>query len=219
MTILKSILLTLFFVIFFELTASWILLFDIEKENIFTTRLYNLINGIIELAFVLLLLKIVLRNQNVIPLKTNIRYYLASIIAGVSYPYIQTPLNKLYNLIFDTSYRITYDYGMEGLLTWNSIAVILLIPMAEELFFRGYILKQFLTKYKPIIAIGISTLLFALIHLPYQAVFLNSIEFNGHLAYIAFFGGLISGTIYYKSKSIGPSLVFHITWNLMVILI
>jgi hypothetical protein len=43
MTIFKSIFLTLLFVIFFELTASWILLFDIEEENIFTTKLYNLI--------------------------------------------------------------------------------------------------------------------------------------------------------------------------------
>jgi membrane protease YdiL (CAAX protease family) len=144
---------------------------------------------------------------------------LLSIIAGFGYPYIQTPLNGIYNLVFDTSYRITYDYGMEGLLTWNSIAVIFLIPMAEELFFRGYILKQLLTNYKPIIAIGISTCLFALIHLPYQTIFLDSIQFNGHLAYIAFFGGLISGTLYYKSKSLGPSLIFHVIWNLMVVLI
>ncbi|PCH99685.1 MAG: hypothetical protein COB81_10510 [Flavobacteriaceae bacterium] len=33
--------------------------------------------------------------------------------------------------------------------------------------------------------------------------------------YIALFGGLISGVLYYKSNSIIPSIIFHVIWNLM----
>ncbi|WP_103068134.1 CPBP family intramembrane glutamic endopeptidase [Aquimarina sediminis] len=218
MTLFKSLIYTLLFIVFLELAAAWIFIFDVEQENIFTTELYHLINAIIELILVFSVLKITFGNITT-SLETNIKYYFLAIIAGISYPFLQTPLNGFYNIIFDTSYKISYDYGMEGLLTWNSIAFIFIIPIAEELFFRGYLLRKLLIDYKPIIAIIFSTILFALIHLPYQVIFLNGIQFNGHHAYIAFFGGLISGIVYYRSKSIGPSIVFHCMWNLMVILI
>ena len=39
---------------------------------------------------------------------------------------------------------------------------------------------------------------------------------NFQLTYITFFGGLILGTLFYKSKSLIPAILAHIFWNLTV---
>ncbi|MFB9053072.1 lysostaphin resistance A-like protein [Formosa undariae] len=94
------------------------------------------------------------------------------------------------------------------------IASIFVVPITEELFFRNYILRGLLQNYKPIIAIILSSLMFAFIHIPFISLFYEFLDFSLHQTYITIFGGLLSGILFYKSKSIVPSIIFHIFWNL-----
>ena len=65
-------------------------------------------------------------------------------------------------------------------------------------------LRVLLDKHSAVIAILVSTLLFALIHLP------DYIQ-----AFNASVGGIVAGILYFKSKRIVIPILFHITWNLI----
>ncbi|MEM7769738.1 MAG: CPBP family intramembrane glutamic endopeptidase [Cyanobacteria bacterium P01_A01_bin.37] len=87
--------------------------------------------------------------------------------------------------------------------------------LAEEIFFRAYIQQNLQKKTNAILAVIFAALLFAAIHSPYTNLILKSSNQDWHLSYITIFGGLISGILYFKSESIGPSIVFHVFWNTM----
>jgi membrane protease YdiL (CAAX protease family) len=88
-----------------------------------------------------------------------------------------------------------------------SILIVVLVgPLLEEILFRGIILQGLLKNYPPQNAIIISGLIFACIHLnPWQAI-------------PVFFGGYLMGWMYYKTKSIIPGMILHITNNLFAVL-
>ena len=81
---------------------------------------------------------------------------------------------------------------------WGYFVVGLLAPLAEELVFRGAVLRALLRwKSNPWVGIVISALLFALIHMsPAQMPH-------------AFLVGLLLGWMYYRTDSIVPGVVFH----------
>lgn len=81
-------------------------------------------------------------------------------------------------------------------------AMILLAPVLEEFIFRGTILNGFLTHYSAPKAIVYSSILFGLVHaLPAAMV--------GALLL-----GLFFGWIYYKTRSVGVTILLHITANI-----
>jgi len=80
------------------------------------------------------------------------------------------------------------------------IAIGILAPIAEEMCFRGAILRKLLTmfpKRQHWIAIAVSAVLFALAH------------FNVVQSLHAFLIGLLLGWLYYRTDSILPGIVFH----------
>ena len=81
---------------------------------------------------------------------------------------------------------------------WGYVAVGLLAPFAEELVFRGAILRALL-RWTPQhwVAIAISAFLFALIHA------------NPAQMPHAFVIGLLLGWLYYRTDSIVPGIVYH----------
>lgn len=92
-------------------------------------------------------------------------------------------------------------------------------PILEEVLFRGFVLKELLALLPSVTAILISSLLFALIHLPYwlshagatPAVLLN---FGG-----VFVFGLLAGWLYARSVSIWPSVLAHMANNLLAVML
>jgi membrane protease YdiL (CAAX protease family) len=81
---------------------------------------------------------------------------------------------------------------------WGYFVVGLLAPLAEELVFRGAVLRALLRwKSNPWVGIVISALLFALIHM------------NPAQMPHAFLVGLLLGWMYYRTDSIVPGVVFH----------
>jgi len=62
-------------------------------------------------------------------------------------------------------------------------------------------------------------LLFSMIHIPIFAFFIEFVDFSMYQAFFALFGGIISGILYYKSKSLIPSILFHMIWNFLILII
>ena len=219
--IIKAIILTILYVLFIELIGCSFFIteyFGMEDNP----NYQYLIAGLIEFPLLFLFIKKIKTSERKLPQQTNKKWYVIAASLGLTYVFIQTPLNLLYNLISGDNYHIKYAF--DGLIKFtklsglNYISGIILIPICEELFFREYLQQSLQKKINSIYAIVIISILFALIHLPYEMLFLSIIHKTPHTAFIALFGGLITGTLYYKSKSIGPSIVMHICWNLMVII-
>ena len=77
------------------------------------------------------------------------------------------------------------------------IMIVIAAPLLEEIFFRGVILDGFLKNYKALHAILVSAFIFALVH--------------GNLVQglNAFILGVLFGWIYWKTKSIIPTIILH----------
>lgn len=88
---------------------------------------------------------------------------------------------------------------------WGYVVVGLLAPLGEELVFRGAVLRALLrVRANSWIAIGISAVLFALIHM------------NPAQMPHAFLIGLLLGWMYYRTDSIVPGVVYHWVNNTVV---
>lgn len=84
---------------------------------------------------------------------------------------------------------------------WTFILMVLAAPFLEELIFRGIILDGLLKRYSPLTSIIISSALFGIAHFnPWQFV-------TGLLI------GAFSGWVYYKTRSLTPSIIIHAAAN------
>lgn len=83
-----------------------------------------------------------------------------------------------------------------------SITVICVIaPVLEEVLCRGIVLRGLLNRYRPDKAILFSAIFFAAIHLnPWQGI-------------VAFFLGLLTGWLYFKTRSVLPGIILHAAYN------
>lgn len=86
-------------------------------------------------------------------------------------------------------------------------SIIIMAPIVEEIFFRGYIFTDLYSKYGHKIASIIASLIFAALHM----------QFNVFIP--LFILGLIITTIRYKSDSIWPAIFFHVINNSLALII
>jgi len=90
----------------------------------------------------------------------------------------------------------------------NTILTILFLVFIEELLFRGYIFQTIYRKNNSILAIIISSLLFALAHF---------ISYDFAIIYFLniFIAGVLLCIMYIKTKSLWCSISFHFIWNIL----
>ena len=105
-------------------------------------------------------------------------------------------LSQLYDMFMELMKQVT------GGPFWSSFLVVAIFaPIFEEWMCRGMVLRGLLTKMKPVWAIVVSALFFAVIHAnPWQA--LN-----------AFLIGLVMGYVYYKTGSLILTMIIHFVNN------
>ncbi|MDX2361946.1 MAG: type II CAAX endopeptidase family protein [Crocinitomicaceae bacterium] len=219
MHLVKPIIYTLLYIVFIELIAAWLFIADYFEAD-FLYDFYLLINGLIMASALIVFTFLAKNRKSKLPQSTSINWYVLSAVVGLLYVFVQTPLNWVYNLLSNEQYNIIYEFKGFGIFTdINILSTIVLIPIAEELFFREFIQKNLQKHTRAIVAIVLTSILFASIHLPYENLILGYPTFSFHHAYMALFGGLILGVVYFKSKSIGPSIVMHMLWNLMVVIV
>lgn len=81
--------------------------------------------------------------------------------------------------------------------------LVVVAPVTEELLFRGVILRGLLRRFHPWVAIGMSSALFAVMHMnPWQFI-------------TAFAVGMVSGWFFLKTGNLWPCIVAHALNNLM----
>ncbi|MDF1694796.1 MAG: type II CAAX endopeptidase family protein [Saprospiraceae bacterium] len=212
MTLLKSIGNTALFIVFLHLISCWIW-FEASLKLETVLVLDHFITPIVTLLIVLIYLGMIKDANFLMVSKSPPFYYVLAFFLGVTFVYLQTPLNNLYNIIFGTDYNIEYEFTLENLMNYQAFSTILIVPVYEEFFFRKFIQNNLQKSIHPVIAFAVSSLLFGVIHLPFYTLLFEGLTFTIHHAYITFFGGMISGFLFYKSKSIGPSIVMHCMWN------
>ncbi len=89
--------------------------------------------------------------------------------------------------------------GQTGIFAF--LLMVIAAPILEELIFRGIVLEGLLKRYTPSKAILVSSLLFGIVHLnPWQFVSAGIM-------------GIFSGWVYYKTRSITPSIIIHAAGN------
>jgi len=86
---------------------------------------------------------------------------------------------------------------------YRGISVLIIAPIFEELFFRKFLFTELLKKYSLKLSIIISSICFALIHLPSYRNLLPTFIF-----------GIISCLIYRKTKNIFYTIILHFLCNL-----
>lgn len=91
--------------------------------------------------------------------------------------------------------------------TLLSIAIFTMVSLSEEFLCRGYILRNLMISFNRYLALTISSIIFALLHIG-----------NSHIGWIGFtnliLAGIILGLPYIFTKSLWYPIGLHITWNL-----
>ncbi len=213
MNILKAFILTILYCVFLNIISLWILVIPAELEYLFVLKYQHFITSIIMLFSVYILFSVLKRVDLLERIRTENKFYIIPVVMGIVFVFLQPFLKVIYYQKVPEGFFLL-KFSLEKLSNLSVLTSILIVPITEELFFRSYLQRELTKVYKPFIAIFLASFLFASIHVPIIFLFLEFSEFNMSQAYIALFGGLISGVMLYKSKSIGPSIIFHITWNL-----
>lgn len=100
----------------------------------------------------------------------------------------------------------------------NLINSVFYAPLAEEMFFRFFILKVILVKTLKMnnnIAILLQGILFGIIHCSNAVFTAQSVKFSNIQALSAGITGIVSGWVYIKTNSLVSSLLAHIINNFM----
>lgn len=219
-SIIKAIIATILFILVIELIGVWSILAEtLGFTNYF--EYYRFIQGALQFIVILTFIFFVKKQnfKNFIQ-KTSFKWYLFAVLLGISFVFIQVPLKWFYNFLFETNYNIAFRFdGLPKFTNINILTSVLFAPISEEFFFRDYIQNGLQRSINRIFAILLASILFASIHSPYLNLILEFTKQDWHLFYLTFFGGVISGIFYLVSKSVGPSILFHIFWNVMVTIV
>lgn len=85
--------------------------------------------------------------------------------------------------------------------------IILMAPLFEEVFFRGFLYRYFrLKKWSQFKSIVVSSLIWTLLH-----------EYSFNILFFLFFSGILIGYVRVKTKSLAGPMVMHFLWNFMVL--
>ncbi len=114
----------------------------------------------------------------------------ASIGTAIPSVWLQEHLPTLPNVVEAEMREVLSHY-------WGYAVVGLLAPLAEEMVFRGGVLRALLGRMRPWTAIAVSALLFCLVHA------------NPAQMPHAFVAGLLLGWMYWRTGSVVPGIVFH----------
>jgi uncharacterized protein len=92
-----------------------------------------------------------------------------------------------------------------GKVLWIFFSTVLLAPVVEEIYFRGYLFQKLRLVLKPRETIILQGLLFGIIHL-------SPVVYLSHTML-----GILFGFLRYRTKSLLPGILLHALWNLSVV--
>lgn len=126
----------------------------------------------------------------------TILYFLLVTKAAESAPFIADSL-KMYE-------KMTETIRLGAIDKWIYVGtIVILVPVVEELIFRGIILHEFLSTMKTIPSVILASAVFAIVHIqPIQVGY-------------AFFCGIIISAVYVLSRNIVLSILLHAVFNFL----
>ena len=99
---------------------------------------------------------------------------------------------------------IGFNYDLKNIILL--FLLFIAVSIAEETYVRGYVLKNLLKSFNPIISLIISSAIFSLLHF-----------FNPNVNYIAltelFIAGILLGISYVYTKNLWFPIALHLSWN------
>ncbi|OJJ13956.1 hypothetical protein BKI52_45140 [marine bacterium AO1-C] len=192
----------------------------VEKYVVSIARYYNFIHELLTLTLVYFFVRRFRLKDGALIQSTPIYWYLIAVGLAILFIFAMGPLSALFREIIGIKPKVvTHTQSNTSPYTFyyfNFIATALLAPIKEELFFREFQQKWLHQKHSPVVVIIVNALLFAAVHLPVAAWIFGLSNDHGRQAFIVFFGALLIGFVYHKSKSVGPTIALHITWNTLV---
>ncbi|WML56977.1 type II CAAX endopeptidase family protein [Neobacillus sp. PS2-9] len=141
-----------------------------------------------------------------------IKYFFLGVVSGfVLYLvfWLGIQAMALLHIPFENSLKKLYKLYAPSLF-WQYIALLLVAAPGEELFWRGFIQKNLMKYFRPLVSIVIAALLYASVHI-YSGSFL--------LVLAAFLSGLTWGFLYYWKKSMPLIIVSHLVFDIMIFII
>lgn len=138
-------------------------------------------------------------------LNPELLFYLLIICIGIHW--LERPLfdfNKIINSYSNIEAAPYTQARPSWLFSYTAIKVVILTPVLEELLFRKFLFSNLLKRHSLVVSVGISSLCFALIHVPNYRNLLPT-----------FFFGIITCLVYYKTKNILYPILLHFLSNLM----
>lgn len=101
-----------------------------------------------------------------------------------------------------------FEFGRHGIgLAGSFVVTVLVAPIIEEVYFRGFVLPAFAAKWGNLVGIILSSALFGILHM----------QIN--VGVYTFILGVLLSLMYIRFRSIGPGIMFHIINNLIVFFI
>ncbi|MEH2192037.1 MAG: type II CAAX endopeptidase family protein [Nostoc sp.] len=182
---------------------------DIIKNQ----TILNLLNIVYSLLWGFILLKTLqkagFKLNKIVGYKNYINFKLIAVIFAIEYAFARGfNTLTLYSISFVLpKYVETYlndkpFTNISEMILW-SFSVMLLAPIIEEFFFRGIILQKWAIKWGVRAGILTSSLLFAILHLRFDIIPL-------------FVTGIISSILYFKTRCLITSILYHFFYNTIV---
>jgi membrane protease YdiL (CAAX protease family) len=145
------------------------------------------------------------------PIQDNLIFPI--ILIAVGFEFFEKPLFDIYNNLFIPNVLLNKisSHPQNAELNFPFIIytfiTLLIAPVFEEVLFRKYLLGNLLKQNSVQKSVLISSLFFALFHLP---------DFQNLLPTFLF--GIVAGCIYFKTKNISYTIFFHFIYNFFITL-
>ena len=131
-------------------------------------------------------------------------FFIAFAVEMITHPTFTNP-SKMVELIGNDKLGILNfeTPKFDKVVLMQFIHLVLLAPVFEELLFRGLILNQFFKKYRPVTAIVLSSILFAICHISMERII------------ALFISGIVFGAVYYFTRSLTLPILLHSFGNML----
>lgn len=160
-----------------------------------------------DLIGVLLLLWILMRfvdKEPFINLGFSLKGKVNDIILGMTLGLLLMAVGYTILILLGEIKFIGFNYDLKNIILL--FLLFIAVSIAEETYVRGYVLKNLLQSFNPIISLIISSAIFSLLHF-----------FNPNVNYIAltelFIAGILLGISYVYTKNLWFPIAFHLSWN------
>jgi len=160
-----------------------------------------------DLIGVLLLLWILMRfvdKEPFIKLGFSLKGKINDIILGMTLGLLLMAVGYSILILLGEIKFVGFNYDLKNIILL--FLLFIAVSIAEETYVRGYVLKNLLKSFNPIISLIISSAIFSLLHF-----------FNPNVNYIAltelFIAGILLGISYVYTKNLWFPIALHLSWN------